>query len=104
MIHVLSPREALELIECGDFDVVDVRGTTEWSSGHVPRARSVPLPELTSNPRSALPRDGVVFVCAKGVRSLTAARAAEAVGLQRLYSLEGGTSAWAGAGLPLVAG
>jgi rhodanese-related sulfurtransferase len=51
-----------------------------------------------------LPRDGVVFVCAKGVRSLTAARAAEAVGLQRLYSLEGGTSAWAGAGLPLVAG
>jgi rhodanese-related sulfurtransferase len=34
---------------------------------------------------------------------MAAARAAEAAGLQQLYSLEGGTSAWAGAGLPLVA-
>lgn len=104
MIRTLTPQEAVALIGQGQLDVVDVRGPAEWFNGHIPHARSVPLIELTSDPRAALPHDGVVFVCAKGARSLAAARAAEAVGLQQLYSLEGGTSAWAGAGLPLVAG
>ncbi len=104
MIVTLSPQQALQLIGRGDLDVGDVRGSAEWSRGHIPRSRSVPLPELTADPRSLLTRDGVVFVRAKGVRSLTAARAAEAAGLQRLYSIEGGTSAWSGAGLPLIAG
>jgi rhodanese-related sulfurtransferase len=46
----------------------------------------------------------VVFVCARGIRSLRAAQAAQAAGLERLYSVEGGTIGWSEAGLPLVAG
>jgi rhodanese-related sulfurtransferase len=104
MIRSLTPHEARALIEEGELDVVDVRGPTEWSKGHIPRARSVPLDVVTADPRGALPRDGVVFVCARGIRSATAARAAEAAGLERLYNLEGGTLGWSGAGLPLVPG
>ena len=102
MIRTLTPLEAQVLISQGDLDVVDVRDPREWSRGHIPRARPLPLAEITADPRTALPRDGVVFVCARGVRSLTAARAAEAVGLERLYSVEGGTQAWSSAGLALV--
>jgi rhodanese-related sulfurtransferase len=104
MIKTLTPQEAEALIAKGDLDVVDVRGAAEYSSGHIPEARSVPLADLTADPRAALPHDGVVFVCAKGVRSLTAARAAEAAGLERLYSIDGGTSGWSSAGLPIVDG
>jgi rhodanese-related sulfurtransferase len=104
MIQPLTPQQAAALIERGELDVVDVRGPSEWSSGHVPHARSVPLAELATDPRGALPRDGVIFICAKGLRSLTAARVAEAAGLRQLYNLEGGTLGWIGAGLPLVAG
>lgn len=104
MIKTLTPQQAAEVIERGELDVVDVRAPAEWSSGHVPRARSVPLAELTGDPRGALPRDGVLFVCAKGLRSLKAAEAAEAAGLTNLYNLEGGTAGWIGAGLPVVAG
>ncbi len=102
MIQTITPTEAEALIAQGDVDVVDVRDPRDWSSGHLPRARTVPLAQLTADPRSSLPRDGVVFVCARGVRSLTAAKAAAAVGFERVFSVEGGTLGWSGAGLPLV--
>ena len=102
MIQTLSPQEAETLISRGDFDVIDVREPREWSTGHVPHARLVPLAELKAKPQDALPRGGVIFVCAKGVRSLTAAKVAESVGLTNLFNLEGGTNGWISAGLPLV--
>ncbi len=102
MIHSVSPREAQELISHGDVDVVDVRDAVEWSGGHVPRARFVPLDQLRANPRAALHRDGVLFVCAAGIRSQTAARIAATLGLREIYNLSGGTRGWVKAGLPLV--
>ena len=102
MVYRLSPQEARDLIASAEIDIVDVRDPGEWSSGHLPGARHVPLAELRSNPRQALRRDGVMFVCAGGVRSQTAARLAEQLGYSTLYSLNGGTRSWAGAGLPLV--
>ena len=104
MIQTLTPQEAAALIEQGELDLVDVRGPAEWSSGHLPRARLVPLPELAADPRAALPRDGVIFVCAKGIRSMAAAKAAESAGLRQLYSIDGGTQGWIGAGLPVERG
>jgi len=44
----------------------------------------------------------VLFVCAVGVRSQTAAKLAEATGRTNLYNLSGGTRGWVSAGLPLV--
>ena len=101
MVYRLSPHEAQDLISNGEVDVVDVRDPAEWSSGHLPGARHVPLAELRSNP-GTLTRDRVMFVCAAGVRSQTAARFAEQLGYSTLYSLNGGTRSWASAGLPLV--
>jgi rhodanese-related sulfurtransferase len=102
MITRITPREAEALLAREDLDVVDVRDPGDWAAGHIPRARSLPLGEITANPRGALSRDGVIFVCARGVRSLTAARAAEAAGFERLYSVDGGTIGWRGEDLPLV--
>jgi rhodanese-related sulfurtransferase len=93
--------QARELIARGDLDVVDVRDSLEWSNGHVPGARLVPLDRLRVEPKAMLPRDGVIFVCAAGIRSQTAARVAEASGLRNVYNLVGGTRGWQNAGLPL---
>jgi rhodanese-related sulfurtransferase/transcriptional regulator with XRE-family HTH domain len=95
--------EALVASKNGDIDIVDVRDAREFASGHVPGARHLPLDELRANPKDGLPRDNVIFVCAKGVRSATAAKIAEeSAGKKDVYSLEGGTLAWATAGLPIV--
>ena len=102
MVHSIGPVEARSLLAESTLDLVDVRDATEWSNGHLPGARHVPLSRLRDGARSELPRDGVIFVCAAGVRSETAARLALAEGFSQIYSLSGGTRAWAKAGLPLV--
>jgi rhodanese-related sulfurtransferase len=102
MVTSLSPQQAQALIANAEVDIVDVRERGEWSTGHLPGARLVPLAELRSNPQGSLLRDGVIFVCAAGVRSQTAARLAEQLGFNGLYSLTGGTRSWVRAGLPLV--
>jgi rhodanese-related sulfurtransferase len=105
MVATLSPAEAAEFISRDDVDVVDVRDESEWTTGHINGARLVPLDQLRADPENALKRrHSIIFVCAKGVRSLTAAKLAERLGFSRLYNLEGGTAGWARAGLPLVSG
>jgi len=88
----------------GEVDVVDIRDTWEWSDGHIPGARLVPLDDLRADPVKALPRSNIAFVCGKGLRSLTAAKLAERLGIDRVYSLDGGISNWTRAGLTLVPG
>jgi rhodanese-related sulfurtransferase len=102
MIRSVSPLQAQELISRGEVDLVDVRDSQEWSDGHMAGARLVPLEQLRGSPKALLPRDSVLFVCAAGMRSQTAARVAAGLGLTKVYSLNGGTRAWVKAGLPLV--
>jgi rhodanese-related sulfurtransferase len=100
MVETISVHQAADIIAKHEVDVIDVRDVAEWCSGHIPGARVVPLDQLRTDP-DAIKHDGVMFVCAKGVRSLSAAKLAERLGYSKLYNLEGGTSAWARAGLPL---
>jgi rhodanese-related sulfurtransferase/transcriptional regulator with XRE-family HTH domain len=101
VVHVVDARAAEALLAAGGVDLVDVREPHEWSEGHLPGARNVPLGTLKSDPARGAPTDRVLFVCARGARSLSAAQAAEAAGRREVYSLDGGTQSWAAAGLPL---
>jgi len=102
MVQTISPRQAQELISRNEVDVVDVREPNEWSSGRLPGSRLVPLAQLRASPKQALPRDGIIFVCAAGVRSQSAARLALQNGLTNVYNLSGGTKNWVRSGLSLV--
>jgi rhodanese-related sulfurtransferase len=80
---------------------IDVREPAEWERGHIPGATLVPLNRLLLSPREFLSGDGVVFYCAVGVRSAVACEVAAAVGLRRVFNLEGGIQEWAAEGLPV---
>lgn len=101
MSTVLSPPDAQAMIARGGIDVVDVREPHEFVDGHVPGARNVPLGLVKADPKGRLPTTPVLLVCAGGVRSQTAAAAAEAAGLTDLYEIDGGTNHWRRAGLPI---
>jgi rhodanese-related sulfurtransferase/transcriptional regulator with XRE-family HTH domain len=97
----LDPKGAQLVISQGNVDVIDVREINEYGSGHVPTARNVPLGELKTDPKKVLTGGRVLFVCAKGVRSATAAQLADELGIPEVFTLAGGTNAWDAAGLPL---
>lgn len=98
----ISPEQAKALLDKGGVDLVDVRDPHEWQAGHLPDARHVPLKTLLADPRSHVTKDNVIFVCAHGVRSQTAAQAAHGIGMKTVYSIDGGTVGWARIGLPIV--
>lgn len=96
----VGPEQARELIESG-ADLIDVREPNEYTAGHIPGARLVPLNAFLARPRDHAKRDSVVFVCAVGVRSALACEMAAAIGFAHVYNLEGGTQGWASQGLPI---
>ncbi len=80
---------------------IDVREPAEWQQGRIPGAVLVPLNSLLLSPGQYLQDDGVVFYCAQGIRSAVACEVAAAIGLSRIYNLEGGIQEWAAQGFPV---
>ena len=102
-VENITPRAAAELAARETVLLIDVREEREWVTGHIDGARLVPLDQFRADPEPHLSKDlAIIFICARGVRSLTAAKLAERLGYERLYNLEGGTLAWARDGLSLV--
>jgi rhodanese-related sulfurtransferase/transcriptional regulator with XRE-family HTH domain len=101
MVRTIGSREAQALMDAGTVELVDVREPGEFATGHLPGARLVPLGDLKQNFAAAGLKGPVLFVCAKGGRSNTAAELALANGLSEIYSLAGGTSGWVAEGHPV---
>ncbi len=101
MVENVSASELADLLS-SDLDLVDVRDERDWLSGHVPGSRNIPLDTLRADPDAYLERTRpIVFICQRGVRSLTAAKLAERLGYATIYNLDGGTSAWAKSGFQI---
>jgi hydroxyacylglutathione hydrolase len=83
---------------------VDVRGQSEWESGHLPGAVHIPLGELPAR-MDELPKDGpLVMQCQTGSRSSIASSLLQAHGFRNVTNLHGGITAWRRAGLPVDQG
>ncbi len=81
-----------------EFLIVDVRQPREYTGGHIPGARLIPLGDLVKNPHQ-LPEDReLIFYCASGSRSGVAAELTAESGAVRktLYNMMGGMHAWEG--------
>lgn len=103
MVAIVTPNQLVTLLATPGVDVVDVRNRDEWDAGHIEGTRLVPLDQLRANAEVVLdPSKTIVFVCAKGVRSMEAAKLAERLGYLRVANLVGGTKAWLQDGLTLV--
>lgn len=74
--------------------LVDVRGRTEWESGHIPGAVHVPLGELRRRVSELPAGRPVVVQCQGGARSAIAASVLQAAGIPEVTNLSGGYAAW----------
>ena len=104
MIQTLTPQEMTALLAEGGINVVDIRNDDEWAEGHIPGSRVVSLEDIRADPAKQLPDSNIIFVCGQGLRSLTAAKLADRLGIARVYSLDGGINNWTASGLTLARG
>jgi rhodanese-related sulfurtransferase len=100
-ISEMSPQEVHEALARRQIVLVDVREPAEYAAERIHGALLFPLSTFDA---SALPADKlrpVVFHCAGGMRSLTAATRKLADGGTATH-MKGGINAWKAAGLPTV--
>jgi rhodanese-related sulfurtransferase len=95
--------EATRLMNDGKALVLDVRDAKEFAAGHLPRARHIPLPELSKRlDELAKWKSKPVLVTGKGGASgSAAARFLKRAGFENVVLLRGGIASWQQASLPL---
>lgn len=108
-VQTISPSEVSNTGKSGvEPEIIDVRTPAEYEEVHANGARLVPLDGL--EPHKVLAsRTGAVdaplyILCKSGSRAAKACEQFEAAGFGNAVSIEGGTTAWEKAGLPVVRG
>ena len=100
----LTPAEATLLMNREDALVLDVRETGEWSSGHIQGARHIALAQLDKriSELEKFKDRPIIICCASGNRSSSACGQLKKIGFEKVFSLDGGISAWLSANLPVT--
>lgn len=95
--------EATRLMNQGTTLVLDVRDEKEFAEGHLPRARHIPVRELSTRLEelSRFKSKPVIVTCRSGPRAGAACRLLKKSGFTNVYQLKGGINAWQQASLPL---
>lgn len=98
--------DAVQMINRQDAQVVDVRETGEFNSGHIADARHIPVGQLGERAKELekFKDKPILLVCASGNRSMTAAATLRKAGFTQIWSLAGGMNAWQQAGMPVKKG
>jgi len=88
------------------LDVIDVRMPSEFEQVHAAIARNHPLdsldPQQVMESRNGNGHLPLYVICKSGTRSNMACNQFVKEGFENVVSVEGGTSAWEAAGLPVV--
>jgi len=84
---------------------VDVRDPQEWAQGHIPNTTLISLSELGFHLKQLRQADPLYLCCRSGVRSVTAAKTLQRLGVQATpHSVAGGILGWQAHGFPIEGG
>jgi rhodanese-related sulfurtransferase len=108
VIKSITCQELHELTRAKPVELIDVRTPEEFQTRRAIGARNVPLDsrELQDmlHAQGSAADEPLYFICEVGGRSAWACAAFMAAGHPNVINIEGGTQAWAEAGLPTAAG
>ncbi len=104
----VTPERLQQLAEQRDVELIDVRTPVEFREVHAAEARSVPLDQLDPaalmTQRNGTAHEPLYVICKSGARGAKACEKFLDAGFENVVNVEGGTDAWAAAGLPVVRG
>lgn len=101
----ISHQILTQIVNKEDGVVFDIRSADQYRKGHISGAVNVPQSQLKSGPYSAYEKYQqvpVIVACDAGNQAGPIARKLAKGGFEKVYYLQGGMNAWAGANLPLV--
>lgn len=94
--NVLS-YDVVDRIKKGEkLTIIDVREPYEFTRGHIPGAKLIPLNELPNRLHEVPKNEEVVLACASGGRSAAACEFLSRQGFSQVKNLMGGMSGWTG--------
>lgn len=107
-VQTISPSELGELVKGGrSIQVIDVRTPLEFREVHATCARNIPLDKLDpaeiSKTRNGS-NESLYVICKSGARGKQACEKLIAAGQSNVINVDGGTTGWEQAGLPVVRG
>lgn len=87
-----------------DALVLDVREDKEFASGHIPKARHIPLGKLSGRIQELdqFKSQPILVTCRSGQRSARACGMLKKAGFETVYNQAGGILAWERANLPIA--
>lgn len=99
----IEPQAAVKLINA-DAVVLDLRSSEAFARGHIVNAKNIPSDELAANKDKYMKYKSrpILAVCETGMTSARAVNTLRKSGIESVYGLKGGISAWTQANLPLV--
>jgi rhodanese-related sulfurtransferase len=101
----LSVQQSAELLsQKNSIPLIDVRTPAEYGSIHANGAVNHPMESLEIEKIPFSKEQEIHVICQSGGRSMKVSQKLEAAGFTNIVNIEGGTSAWHAAGLPVVEG
>lgn len=99
--QAVTPETVARWLDQGEVVLVDVRETKEYDLEHIAGALLLPLSSLDAEMFPVMSEKPVVLHCAVGKRSAAAGRMLIGAGFHNVLHMDGGLTAWKGAGLPV---
>ena len=95
--------ETTRLMNTGNALILDIRDTTEFGGGRIPKSKNIPMAEIGKriDEISKFKDKPVVITCRAMGRAGSAARLLKQRGFTDVYQLSGGFGAWQQASLPV---
>lgn len=104
----ITPQRLAELAQDSNVDLIDVRTPAEFREVHSTLAHNVPLdsldPQGVMEARNGSAKEPLYVICRSGARGAKACEQFAQAGYDNVVNVQGGTSAWDEAGLPVVRG
>ena len=102
--NLVSPVNAIRIMNNENALVLDVRTEAEYNKGHIKSARNIPLAKLQSR-LAELDKhkdQPVLAYCNSGAMSGKACRLLQKSGFSKVHNIGGGVHGWQDANLPLT--
>lgn len=95
--------ETTRLMNSGNALILDIRATTEFSGGRIPKSKNIPLAEIDKriDEIAKFKDKSVVVASGANTRASAAMRLLKQRGFADVYQLQGGFGAWQQASLPV---